>query len=190
MQIITPHLWFEKEAEEAAKFYTSIFSNSKITSVTTIHEVPTPSGDCDIVSFELNGQPFMAINAGPLFKFNPSISFIVNFDPSRDKNAREDLDVLWEKLAQSGTALMPLEKYPFSEHYGWIQDRYGLSWQLILSDPEGEERPAIVPSLMFVGAVAGRAEEAVDFYLSVSGIQSGGSLPAMAKARDRTRKVP
>jgi predicted 3-demethylubiquinone-9 3-methyltransferase (glyoxalase superfamily) len=167
MQRITPHLWFDKEAEEAARFYTSIFSNSKITNTSTIHGVPTPTGDCDIVSFELNGQPFMAINAGPLFKFNPSISFIVNFDPSRDMNARKNLDDLWEKLAQGGTALMPLDKYPFSEHYGWIQDKYGLSWQLILSYPEGEKRPAIVPSLMFVGAVAGRAEEAVDFYLSL-----------------------
>jgi predicted 3-demethylubiquinone-9 3-methyltransferase (glyoxalase superfamily) len=167
MKRITPHLWFEKEAEEAARMYTSVFSNSKITNVTIIHEVPTPTGDCDIVSFELSGQPFMAINAGPLFKFNPSISFFVNFDPSKDKNARENLDVLWEKLFQGGTALMPLDKYPFSERCGWIQDKYGLSWQLILSNPEREERPAIVPSLMFVGAVAGRAEEAVGFYLSV-----------------------
>jgi predicted 3-demethylubiquinone-9 3-methyltransferase (glyoxalase superfamily) len=167
MPKITPHLWFDKEARESAEFYTSIFADSKITSITTIHEVPTPTGDCDIVSFELNGQPFMAINAGPLFKFNPSISFMVHFDPSRDEKARKNLDVLWGKLSQGGTALMPLDKYPFSERYGWIQDKYGLSWQLILSNPEGEERPAIVPSLMFVGAVAGRAEEAVDFYLSV-----------------------
>ncbi|HSB06128.1 MAG TPA: VOC family protein, partial [Thermodesulfobacteriota bacterium] len=144
MQKITPHLWFDKEAKEAAKFYTSIFLNSKITNTTTIHQVPTPTGDCDIVSFELNGHPFMAINAGPLFKFNPSISFIVNFDPSRDKSGRRNLDVLWGKLSQGGTALMPLDKYPFSERYGWIQDKYGLSWQLILSNPEGEERPAIV----------------------------------------------
>jgi predicted 3-demethylubiquinone-9 3-methyltransferase (glyoxalase superfamily) len=184
MQKITPHLWFYKEAEEAAKFYTSIFSNSRITNVTTIHEVPTPSGDCDIVSFELSGQPFMAIDAGPLFKFNPSISFIVNFDPSRDKNARENLDVLWEKLAQGGTALMPLEKYPFSERYGWIQDKYGLSWQLILSNPEGEERPAIVPSLMFVGAIAGRAEEAVDFYLSVFGNWKRGIVARYGKSQE------
>jgi predicted 3-demethylubiquinone-9 3-methyltransferase (glyoxalase superfamily) len=167
MQRITPHLWFDKEAKEAARLYTSIFSNSKITNITTIHEVPTPTGDCDIVAFELNGQPFMAINAGPLFKFNPSISFIVNFDPARGKNARKHLDALWGKLSQGGTVLMPLDQYPFSERYGWVQDRYGLSWQLILSNPEGGERPAIVPSLMFVGAVAGRAEEAINFYLSV-----------------------
>jgi predicted 3-demethylubiquinone-9 3-methyltransferase (glyoxalase superfamily) len=83
MQNIAPHLWFDTEAKEAVTFYTAIFPNSRITNVSTIHEVPTPTGDCNIVSFELNGQPFMAINAGPLFKFNPSISFIVNFDPSK-----------------------------------------------------------------------------------------------------------
>ena len=184
MQKITPHLWFDKEAKEAAKFYTSIFSNSKITNTTTIHEVPTPTGDCDIVSFELNGQPFMAINAGPLFKFNPSLSFIVNFDPSRDKNGRRNLDALWGKLSQGGTALLPLDKYPFSERYGWIQDKYGLSWQLILSNPEGEERPAIVPSLMFVGAVAGRAEEAVNFYLSVFKNSKRGIVARYGKGQE------
>ncbi len=165
MQKITPHLWFDKEAREAAEFYTSIFKNSKITNITTLHN--TPSGDTDIVSFILSGQKFMAISAGPLFKFNPSVSFIVNFDPSTDKNARENLDALWNKLSQGGAALMPLQKYPFSERYGWLQDKYGLSWQLILSDPKGEKRSFIVPSLMFVGAVAGRAEEAINFYLSV-----------------------
>ena len=165
MQKITPHLWFDKEAREAAEFYTSLFPDSKVTNITTLHD--TPSGDTDIVSFELAGQSFMAISAGPLFKFNPSVSFFVNFDPSRDQGARNNLDTLWERLSQGGTALMPLDKYPFSEHYGWVQDKYGLSWQLILTDPEGEERPFIVPSLMFVGDVAGRAEEAIKHYLSV-----------------------
>lgn len=165
MQKITPHLWFDQEAKEAAEFYTSVFPNSRITNTTTLHD--TPSGDTDIVSFELAGQSFMAISAGPLFKFNPSVSFIVNFDPSRDQHARENIDILWDNLSQGGEVLMPLQQYPFSERYGWIQDRYGLSWQLILSNPEGEERPVIVPSLMFVGDVAGRAEEAINFYLSV-----------------------
>lgn len=164
-QKIVPHLWYDKEAKEAAEFYCSIFPDSKITNVTTLQD--TPSGDCDIVSFELSKQPFMAISAGPLFKFNPSVSFILNFDPSRDKNARKNLDATWEKLSSGGTALMPLDKYPFSECYGWIQDKYGLSWQLILSNPDGEERPFIVPSLMFVGTVCGKAEEATNFYLSV-----------------------
>src|ERR671924_1508590 len=165
MQKITPHLWFDKEAREAAEFYTSLFPDSKVTNITTLHD--TPSGDSDIVSFELSGQSFMAISAGPLFKFNPSVSFIVNFDPSRDKDARSNLDTFWERLSQGGMALMPLDTYPFSERFGWVQDKYGLSWQLILSDPEGEERPFIVPSLTFVGDVAGRAEEAINYYLSV-----------------------
>jgi len=165
MQKITPHLWFDKEAREAAEFYTSLFPDSKVTNITTLHD--TPSGDSDIVSFELAGQSFMAISAGPLFKFNPSVSFFVNFDPSRDKDARNNLDRMWERLSEGGTALMPLDKYPFSERFGWVQDKYGLSWQLILTDPEGEERPFIVPSIMFVGDVAGRAEEAINHYLSV-----------------------
>jgi predicted 3-demethylubiquinone-9 3-methyltransferase (glyoxalase superfamily) len=165
MKKITPHLWFDKEAKEAAEFYTSLMPDAKITSTVTLHD--TPSGDTEVVSFELAGQPFMAISAGPLFKCNPSISFFMNFDPSRDEQAREHLDAMWQKLSDGGTALMPLDKYPFSEHYGWVEDKYGVTWQLILTDPAGEERPFIVPSLLFVGDVSGRAEEASDYYLSV-----------------------
>jgi predicted 3-demethylubiquinone-9 3-methyltransferase (glyoxalase superfamily) len=166
MQKITPHLWFDDKAEEAAEFYATAFGNgSRVSGTTTLHD--TPSGDAGSVSFELVGYRFMAISAGPLFKFNPSISFILNFDPARDANARENLDALWGKLSQDGTALMPLDAYPFSERYGWIQDKYGVSWQLMLTNPEGEPRPFIIPSLMFVGAVAGQAEEAINFYLSV-----------------------
>jgi predicted 3-demethylubiquinone-9 3-methyltransferase (glyoxalase superfamily) len=165
MQKITPHLWFDKEAKEAAEFYTSFFPNSKVTNVTTLHN--TPSGDGDVVSFNVWGYSLMAISAGPLFKFNPSISFMVNFDPSQDKEAKTRIDAVWAKLLDGGKVLMPLDKYPFSERYGWVQDKYGLSWQLILTNPEGEERPLIIPSLMFVGDVCGKTEEASDFYLSV-----------------------
>src|SRR3989344_8683606 len=172
MQKIIPHLWFDKEAKEAATFYVSVFSSldvaqgkSKITNATTIKD--TPSGDCDIVSFDLWGYSFMAISAGPIFKINPSISFMINFDPSQDKDAKTRIDEMWAKLSEGGKALMQLDKYPFSEHYGWIQDKYGLSWQLILTKPEGEERPLLIPSLLFVGDVCGKAEEASDFYLSV-----------------------
>ncbi|OIK12072.1 hypothetical protein BIV60_16995 [Bacillus sp. MUM 116] len=164
-QKIVPHLWYDKEAIEAAEFYASIFPDSKIIDITTIHD--TPSGDSDIVSFELWGQKFMAISAGPYFKINPSVSFIVNFDPSREKHAREKINEVWTKLSEGGKVLMPLDQYPFSERYGWIQDKYGLSWQLILSNSEGEERPTIVPSLLFVGDKFGMAEEAIRFYLSV-----------------------
>lgn len=164
-QKIVPHLWFDKEAKEAAEFYTSIFPDSKIRNITTLHN--TPSGDTPIVSFELAGFNFMAISAGPLFKFNPSISFILNFDPSKDPQAQQDLDKLWEKLSEEGKALMPLQEYPFSKRYGWIQDKYGVSWQLMLTDPKGQERPFIIPSLMFTKNLYGKVEEAIKFYTSV-----------------------
>lgn len=164
MQKIVPHIWFDKEAKEAAEFYTSAFPDSKINNITTLHD--TPSGDVDSVSFELSGYKFMAISAGPEFKPNPSISFMVNFDPSKDEDARENLDKLWEKLSDGGEIAMPLDKYPFSERYGWIQDKYGVSWQLILTDPEGEERPFIIPSLLFVTDTCDVAEEATYFYIS------------------------
>ncbi|MBS4207515.1 VOC family protein [Bacillus sp. FJAT-50079] len=162
---IIPHLWYDKLANEAAAFYTSIFPDSRITNVTTLHD--TPSGDADLVSFELWGQKFMAINGGPFFTFNPTMSFFVNFDPSRENNALEKLNTVWNKLSEGGTVLMPLDIYPFSEKYGWIQDKYGLSWQLILTNPNGEERPAIIPSLLFVGEQYGKAEEALQFYVSI-----------------------
>ncbi|HEY9481211.1 MAG TPA: VOC family protein [Candidatus Paceibacterota bacterium] len=165
MQKIIPHLWFDKEAKEAAEFYVRVFKDAKITSTQTIHN--TPSGDSDIVSFEISGYSFMAISAGPYFKVNPSISFMLNFDPSRDKNAQANLDKLWESLSEGGMALMPLDAYPFSKRFGWIQDKYGVSWQLMLTNPDGEERPFIVPSLLFTKAAYGKAEEATDFYLSV-----------------------
>ena len=162
---IAPHLWFDKEAKEATELYCSLFPDSKIKNITTITD--TPSGDCDIVSFDLAGQPFMAISAGPLFRFNPSVSFMVNFDPSKDPEAEKHLNAVWEKLSEGGTSLMPLGEYSFSKRYGWLKDKYGLSWQLILSDPGGEERPFIVPSLLFTEKVWGKAEEAVEFYTSV-----------------------
>ena len=112
-QKIVPHLWYDKEAKEAAQFYCSVFPDSKVTNVTTIHD--TPSGDCDVVSFTLMGQSFMAISAGPLFKFNESISFMVNCD------TQEEIDRYWAKLSA----------VPQSEQCGWLKDKYGLSWQIV-----------------------------------------------------------
>lgn len=166
MQKIIPHLWFDTQAKEAANFYVQAFGNgSKVTHNSIIRD--TPSGDCDIVSFELCGFSFMGISAGPAFKINPCISFMLNFDPSKDKDARKNLDALWEKLSEGGEPMMPLDTYPFSERYGWIKDKYGVTWQLILTKPEGEPRPFIIPSLMFTGDNTGNAGEAMDFYVSV-----------------------
>ncbi len=197
MQKITPHLWYDKEAKEAAQFYVAAFGaigapDTHMQSIRTIHD--TPSGDCDIVSYELAGHHFMSISAGPYFKLNPSISFFVNFDPSQDPEAREHLDQLWATLSEGGKVLMELQEYPFSKHYGWVEDKFGLSWQLILTNPDGpafaeasvgrEPRPFIVPSIMYTGSVAGKAEEATDFYLSVfNGAPSAGQAKRGQLAR-------
>lgn len=109
---ITPHLWFDKEAKKASEFYVSIFPNSKITTITTLHNVP--SGDCDVVSFELSGQPFMAISAGPMFKFNEAISLLVPCE------TQEEIDYFWKKLSAD----------PNAEQCGWLKDKFGLSWQI------------------------------------------------------------
>ena len=113
MQRITSHLWFDKEAKEAAQFYTSIFSNSKIKNTKTLQN--TPSGSVDIVTIELLGQEFTLISAGPLFKFNEAISFMVHCD------TQEEIDYYWEKLSAD----------PRSEQCGWLKDKYGLSWQIV-----------------------------------------------------------
>ena len=158
MHKITPHLWFDKEAKEAAHLYTSIFPNSKIKSLSTLDN--TPSGAVDIASIELASQEFRLISAGPMFKFTPAASFLVACE------TKEEVDALWRKLSQGGTVLMPLDQYPFSERYGWTSDRYGLSWQLMfVSGPENTQK--ITPMLMFTGNKSGKAEEAIRFYTSV-----------------------
>jgi len=158
MRKITPHLWFDKEAKEAAELYTSLIPDSEITNMRTLHD--TPSGDCDIVSFELSRQSFMAVSAGPLFKFNPSVSFHMKC------KTRDEVDTIFEKLSEGGQILMPLGSYPFSDRYGWLEDKYGLSWQVILAG-EREMKQRITPVLMFVGRVRGKTEEAVNFYAEV-----------------------
>ena len=158
MQTITPHLWFDKEAKEAAELYTSIFKHSKIKTVATLHN--TPSGSVDLLTIELMGQEFRLISAGPLFKFTPAVSFLVACD------TKNEVDALWNELSKGGSALMELGEYPFSERYGWTQDRYGLSWQVMfMGDRKIEQK--ITPTLMFVGEQCGKAEDAIKFYGSV-----------------------
>lgn len=165
MNKIVPHLWFDTQAVEAAGFYSTVFPKSKITHKYVLTD--TPSGDCDVVSFEVCGMPFMSISAGPVFKFNPAVSFMVNFDPKHDKDAVKNIDNVWERLVDGGKVLMELQEYPFSKRYGWLEDKYGVSWQLILTDPAGEDRPPIIPSLLFVKGAYGRAGEAINYYASV-----------------------
>lgn len=175
-QKITPNLWFDHDAKEAVDFYVSAFPDSRIVS-TSYYPQTAAEGLADFqldmagkeltLEFVLGGLSFTAINAGPEFKPTPAISFMVNFDPSQDGEAREHLDELWEKLAVDGEVLMPLDEYPYSKRYGWVRDRYGYTWQLILTDPDGDERPFIIPSLLFSGNNTNHAEEAMTFYTSV-----------------------
>lgn len=158
MEKITPHLWFDKEAKEAGAFYATVFPNSRVKQTTSLSN--TPSGTVDIVVIELAGQEFTLLSAGPLFKFTPAISFLVACE------TKEEVDALWNELSRGGMAMMELGSYPFSERYGWTQDRYGLSWQLMYAG--GQPIPQkITPTLMYTGPQAGKAEEAITFYTSV-----------------------
>ena len=166
MQRIVPHLWFDTEARQAAEFYVRAFENSIIQSEAKI--TGTPSGDVDLITIQIAGHEFTLINAGPYFKFTPAVSFLVAC------RSKEEVDALWNKLGESASELMPLGAYPFSERYVWLQDQYGLSWQIMYVG-DREIQQAIVPTLMFVGDQCGRAEEALAFYTSVfhaSGVSS------------------
>ena len=124
MQKISTCLWFDSQGEEAAKFYCGIFRNSKVKQVTHYGDTgPGPKGSVMTVAFELDGCEFLALNAGPAFKFNHAISLMVNCE------TQQELDEMWDKLSAGGA----------TEQCGWLRDRYGLSWQIV---------PAILPQLM------------------------------------------
>jgi predicted 3-demethylubiquinone-9 3-methyltransferase (glyoxalase superfamily) len=158
MQKIVSHLWYDKEAKEAALFYMSLFDQSKLINATVLEN--TPSGDAEVVNFELAGQSFSAISAGPFFKFNPSISLMVACTTVEEVNTK------WKALSEGGMELMPLGEYPFSKWYGWTQDRYGLSWQLMLVE-EAQGVQKITPNLLFSNIACGKAEEAIKYYTEV-----------------------
>lgn len=165
MQKITPFLWFDKQAEEAANFYVSLFNNSKINTITRYNEESAKAsgreaGSVMTLGFELLGQKFATINGGPVFKFNPSISFSINLE------TEGEVEKLWSALIEGGSALMDLGKYDWSEKYGWLQDKYGLSWQISIGQKESLKN-VIMPSMLFVGDNFGRAEKALNFYKSI-----------------------
>ena len=137
---ITPFLWFDQQAEEAAKFYVSIFKNSKILSASRFGEAgPGPKGSAMTVTFELDGQRFIALNGGPHFKFTEAISFLV------DCKTQEEVDEFWERLLEGGQ----------ESQCGWLKDKYGLSWQIIptilgelLSDPDPEKSQRVMKAML------------------------------------------
>lgn len=157
MQKIIPNLWYDKEALEAATWYVSLFENSGIENKSTISD--TPSGDAQVVSFELAGFSFSAISAGPFFSMNPAVSLMVSC------KTREEVDRLYKELKQEAVILLPLDSYPYSPYYVWLQDKYGLNWQLMLT--EKSDIPKIRPAMLFARDACGKAQEAMNYYAEV-----------------------
>lgn len=155
-QKITPFLWFEDGAEEAMRFYISIFEDSKIISINRYGE-GSLKGKVLTGEFQLEGQHFMALDGGPEFSFSPAISFFVNCA------SKAKLDRYYTALVDGGSVLMPLRKYAFGEKYAWVTDKYGVSWQLYLDS----HTPNILPSIMFICDKHGKTEEAIKFYTSI-----------------------
>lgn len=164
IQKITPFLWFDSQAEAATNFYISVFGNSKIDKVTRHNEQVL------VVDFSLGGHKFHAMNAGSQFKFNPSISFFVVCE------TESETDSVWQQLSEGGMTMIPLAKQAWSEKYGFVQDRYGICWQISMGKIE-EVGQKFTPSLLFTGPQKGRGEAAVRFYTdvfadsSITGIQ-------------------
>ena len=169
MKKIVPHLWFDNEALEAAKFYTSLFDDSRIEGSSKMEG--TPSGTVETAKIVLSGQEFMLLSAGPLFKFTPAV--VLHGSAAR---RRKRVERLWNALRPGGGELMPLGEYPFSDKYGWLADKYGLSWQIMYNGGKKVSQK-IAPALMFVGKQCGKAEEAIRYYASVfSGASVDGIL--------------
>lgn len=143
-------LWFEGNAKEAAEFYIKTFGDGKIM-------VDTPM----VVNFELSGQKFMGLNGGPEFTPTPATSFMVVLENEKE------LEKIWSQLTDGGSILMPLDKYDWSEKYGWVLDQFGISWQLMLGNLKDVHGQKFVPTLMFSGKNQGKAEEAMNFYVSL-----------------------
>ncbi len=129
MPKITPFLWYDRQALEAAKFYTSIFPHSNIHGQEQFENTgPDEKQTIQIVSFDLNGLEIQAMNGGPMFQFNPSISFFVKCA------THEEVNNFYNKLIEDGSAMMPLGSYDWSPRYGWISDKYGLNWQIMFQE--------------------------------------------------------
>lgn len=190
-QKIIPSLWFDHTAREAVDFYVRVFPDAQVTSVARYPDEGLAdlqkefAGEELEIQFRLGNQAFSAINAGPEFAINPSISMMLNFDPDADDHAREHLDELWDALGEGGAVLMELRDYDFSPRYGWLKDRYGMTWQLILGHAAGQSRPFIVPSLMFPHNAA-QAHQAIELYTSLfedSGVGMAAPYPADSGAQ-------
>ncbi|WP_343566082.1 VOC family protein [Sphingobacterium sp.] len=144
---IIPSIWFDQNAKEAFDLYSQTFPNSQVTGNSPV-----------VVEAQLNGVKFIGINGGPMFKPNPSISFMVICE------SKEEVDRIWNVFSPDGSILMPLDNYPWSPYYGWIADKYGVNWQLYQGKVSDTNQQAIVPTLMYCGPQQGKCEAALKFY--------------------------
>ena len=167
-QFITPAIWCDGTADEAAQFYADVFRDASVT-----EQAPGLAATVSIHGFRLS-----LINGGNQYAPNPSISCILNFDPllfGGEEQARDYLDELYERLSTGGV-LMELGEYPFSPRYAWVRDRFGMTWQLMLTDPDGDPRPFVIPSFMFGGTNHANAEEATDTWIALFDNARRGAL--------------
>lgn len=170
---IAPSFWFHRSAAEAAERYLAAIPGAvelARTNYPTEQLLPFQqsfAGEVLTIELDLAGLRVTLINAGDEFRPNASLSIMLNFDPSRDPDARASLDATWAALADGGEVLMPLQAYGFSERYGWLQDRWGVGWQLILTNPDGEPRPFAMPAFLFAAGAQGRAREAIDSWTAL-----------------------
>ncbi len=167
-QVITPAIWCDGTADEAAQFYADVFRDTSIA-----EQAPGIAATVSIHGFRLS-----LINGGNQYAPNPSISCILNFDPllfGGEEQARDYLDELYERLSTGGV-LMELGEYPFSPRYAWVRDRFGMTWQLMLTDPDGDPRPFVIPSFMFGGTNHAHAEEAKDAWIALFDNARRGAL--------------
>jgi predicted 3-demethylubiquinone-9 3-methyltransferase (glyoxalase superfamily) len=162
---MVPCLWFDDQAELAARFYAETFPSGRVTAVSHYPQSGNnpsgkPPGSVLTVELEIAGQRFTALNGGPHFTINPTISFFVYVETAREAES------LFERLASGGDVLMPLSEYPWSTCYGWVKDRFGVSWQVI-AGPRAIGVSTIAPCLMFAGPRHGQAESALQTYARI-----------------------
>lgn len=166
MQKIIPHLWFDGAAEEAAVLYARLIAGSRVGRVTRFGKAGLAQhgqleGTAMTVEFELAGYRMVGLNGGPHFRFTPAVSYFVMLE------SEVEVDRLWRGLVEGGSVLMPLDAYDWSPKYGWLSDRFGLSWQIALGARSDVGGQAVTPALMFTGARCGQAEAAMEHYVSV-----------------------
>lgn len=167
-QFVTPAIRCNGDADEAARFYADVFREGSV-----VEQVPGYAATVSIHGFRIS-----LINGGAQNAPNPSISCILNFDPllfGGEAQARAYLDELYEQLSTGGV-LMELGEYPFSPRYAWVRDRFGMTWQLMLTDPAGEPRPFILPSFIFGGTNHANAEEATEAWITLFDDARRGAL--------------